>query len=144
MPDSPSSALSGSAIPLIGRVFMSSVFLIFGVLKFVTLPYYVQLAAGRGIPMPQAAIVAAALLEVLGGLAILAGFQTRMVGWILFVYLIPTSILFHNYWALQGALRDAMQAHFFKNMAIMGGLLFLAHSGAGAYSIDAALRTRSS
>ena len=62
----------------------------------------------------------------------------RLVSWILFVYLIPTSILFHNYWALQGALRATMEAHFFKNMAIMGGLLFLATCGAGPYSIDAA------
>jgi putative oxidoreductase len=136
MSDTPS-----SAVPLIGRIFMSSVFLIFGVLKFVTLPYYVQLAAGKGMPMPQAAILCAAALEVLGGLAILVGFQTRIVSWILFVYMIPTSILFHNYWALQGALRAAMQAHFFKNMAIMGGLLFLAHWGAGAYSIDASRKS---
>ena len=40
--------------------------------------------------------------------------------------------------ALQGALRATMEAHFFKNMAIMGGLLFLATFGAGPYSIDAA------
>jgi putative oxidoreductase len=127
-----------SAVPLIGRILMSSVFLIFGVLKFVTFPYYVQLAAGRGMPLPSAAIAAAALLEILGGLAILIGFQTRITSWALFIYLIPTSILFHNYWALEGALRANMEVHFFKNMAIMGGLLFLATYGAGPYSIDEA------
>lgn len=125
-----------SAVPLIGRILMSSVFLIFGVLKFVTFPYYVQLAAGRGMPLPSAAIAAAALLEIVGGLAILVGFQTRITSWVLFVYLIPTSIIFHNYWALQGALRAAMEVHFFKNMAIMGGLLFLASWGPGPYSVD--------
>ena len=129
---------TSSAVPFIGRIFMSSVFLAFGALKFTAFAYYVQLVAGRGMPLPQAAIVCAAVLEILGGLAILVGFQTRITSWILFVYLIPTTLLFHNYWALQGMLRATMEAHFFKNMAIMGGLLFLANWGAGPYSIDAA------
>ena len=127
-----------SAVPLIGRILMSSLFLVSGVSKFVTFPYYVQAISGKGLPLPSAAIAGAALLEVLGGLAILSGFQTKIISWVLFVYLIPTTILFHNYWALQGALRASMQVHFYKNMAIMGGLLFLATWGAGPYSIDAA------
>ena len=52
MTDSPS-----SAVPFMGRILMSSVFLVFGVLKFTTFPYYVQLAAGKGMPLPQAAIM---------------------------------------------------------------------------------------
>jgi putative oxidoreductase len=132
MADSPE-----SAVPFMGRILMSSVFLVFGVLKLTTFGYYVGLASGKGMPIPAASIVAAATLELLGGLAILTGFHVRVVSWILFAYLIPTSILFHNYWALQGALRATMEAHFFKNMAIMGGLLFLATWGAGPYSIDA-------
>lgn len=131
-----------SAVPFMGRILMSSVFLIFGILKFMTFSYYVGLAAEKGLPLPAASIVAAATLEILGGLAILTGFQVRIVSWILFVYLIPTSILFHNYWALQGALKATMEAHFFKNMAIMGGLLFLAAYGAGPYSIDASRAAR--
>lgn len=132
MADSPE-----NAVPFMGRILMSSVFLVFGVLKFTTFAYYVGLSSGKGMPLPAASIIAAATLEVLGGLAILVGFQVRIVSWILCVYLIPTSILFHNYWALQGALRATMEAHFFKNMAIMGGLLYLATFGAGPYSIDA-------
>ena len=77
-------------------------------------------------------------IEVFGGLAILLGFQTRIAAWVLFAYLIPTSLVFHNFWALQGMERMDNQAHFFKNVAIMGGLLFVATFGAGAYSIDAA------
>ena len=127
-----------SGVPLIGRILMSSVFLVFGVMKLTTFGYYVQLAAGHSMPFPAASIVAASVVEILGGLAILAGFQIEAVSWFLFVYLIPTSIIFHNYWALQGALKANMEAHFFKNMAIMGGLLFLATNGAGPYSVDAA------
>lgn len=131
MADSPE-----SAVPLMGRILMSSVFLVFGALKITTFAYYVNMAIEKGMPLPSAAIAAAATLEILGGLAILTGFYLRPVSWILFVYLIPTSIIFHNYWALQGMARAGMEAHFFKNMAIMGGLLFLATYGAGPYSFD--------
>lgn len=130
------------AVPLVGRILMSSVFLVFGAMKLTTFGYYVQLASSHGMPLPAASIVAAAIVEILGGLAILTGFQVRAVSWFLFVYLIPTSIIFHNYWALQGALKAAMEAHFFKNMAIMGGLLFLATNGAGPYSVDCARATK--
>jgi putative oxidoreductase len=56
---------------------------------------------------------------------------------LLFLYLIPTTLLFHNFWALQGIERQDNMAHFLKNLAIMGGLLVLAANGAGAHSVDA-------
>jgi len=87
--------------------------------------------------MPAVAIAVAIAVEVLGGLAILAGFQTRLASWIIFLYLIPTSFLFHNFWAMEGMARMDNQGHFFKNIAIMGGLLILAANGPGGASIDA-------
>jgi putative oxidoreductase len=78
------------------------------------------------------------LIEIFGGLAILAGFHTRLVAWILFLFLIPTTVLFHNFWAVQGAARQGSMGEFEKNLAIMGGLLIVANFGAGAYSLDSA------
>jgi putative oxidoreductase len=46
-------------------------------------------------------------------------------------------VVFHNFWALEGAAKMDNQAHFFKNVAIMGGLLILAANGAGGASVDA-------
>lgn len=128
---------SGSITPLIGRILMSLVFLIFGFLKITEFHTYVGMVAAKGMPLPTLAIVGAIVFEILGGLAILVGYRTRIVCWVLFVYLIPTSVIFHNFWADQGALRAAMMTHFFKNLAIMGGLLFLAEFGSGGYSVDA-------
>jgi putative oxidoreductase len=51
--------------------------------------------------------------------------------------LIPTTLLFHNFWAMQGMEQQDNMIHFLKNLAIMGGLLILAAYGAGAFSIDA-------
>ena len=56
--------------------------------------------------------------------------------------MIPTTLLFHNFWAMQGMDRYDNTIHFQKNLAIMGGLLLLAAFGAGAYSVDSASAPR--
>jgi putative oxidoreductase len=126
---------SNSMLPLVGRILVSTVFLFSGLGKVMAFSLMTGLAAGKHMPLPALMIGGAAAVELLGGLAILTGFQARLASWILFVYLIPTTLLFHNFWALGGMDRVDAQAHFLKNVAIMGGLLFLAAFGSGAYSI---------
>jgi len=127
-----------SVVPLAGRLLISTIFIFSGLSKIPAHAAMAGFAASKGLPAPDLAIWLAAAVEILGGLAILLGFQTRIAAWLLFLYLIPTSIVFHNFWAMQGMEKMDGQAHFFKNIAIMGGLLFVATFGAGAYSIDAA------
>jgi putative oxidoreductase len=86
--------------------------------------------------MPAVGIAVSLIIEVLGGLAILVGLYTRLTAWVVFLYLIPTTFIFHNFWAEQGAERINNMIHFQKNLAIMGGLLVLAAFGAGSLSID--------
>jgi putative oxidoreductase len=128
---------SNSVLPLIGRIMMSLIFINAGISKIAGHAMMTSYAASKGVPAPALAIWAAALIEVLGGLAILIGLQARIAAWVLFLYLIPTSIFIHNFWALQGMERMDNQIHFFKNVAIMGGFLFIAAFGPGAYSVDA-------
>jgi putative oxidoreductase len=129
---------STSIVPLAGRLLISAIFIFSGLNKLGAHAAMVGFAASKGLPAADLAIWLAAAVEILGGLSILLGFQTRIGAWVLFLFLIPTSVVFHNFWALQGMERMDNQAHFFKNVAIMGGLLFVATFGAGAYSIDAA------
>jgi putative oxidoreductase len=129
---------SESIVPLAGRLMISAIFIFSGLGKLAGHAAMAGYAASKGLPAADLAIWLAAAVEILGGLSILLGFQARIAAWLLFLYLIPTSLVFHNFWALQGMERMDNQAHFFKNMAIMGGLLLLATYGAGAYSIDAA------
>ena len=130
----PSSA--HSATSLAGRVLICLVFVLSGISKVMAYSMMVGYAASKGLPMANIALGVAAAIEILGGLAILAGFHTKVVAWLLFVFLIPTTLLFHNFWTMQGMERMDNQAHFLKNLAIMGGLLFLAANGAGGYSVD--------
>lgn len=127
---------SGGIVSLLGRVLLSAIFIIFGFSKIFAFPMFAGMLASKGFPLATLAMAIAVAIEVLGGLAILVGFQTKVTAWIVFLYLIPTTFLFHNFWALQGAARMDNMAHFFKNVAIMGGLLLLAAYGPGRYSID--------
>ena len=119
---------------------MSVIFLISGFFKVAGHAQMVGYATAVGLPMPNVAIWVAALIELALGLAILAGFKTRIAAWVLFFYLIPTTYFFHNFWAATGrGTEQAQMVNFLKNVAIMGGLLVLAVNGAGANSVDAAL-----
>jgi len=121
---------------LIGRILISQVFLLAGINKLAQFSMMSGYMTAKHVPAPAFSLAAAALLEVLGGLAVLIGFQTRIAAWVLFFYMIPVTLLFHNFWAFQGMERVDNQIHFMKNLAIMGGLLLLASFGAGGCSLD--------
>jgi putative oxidoreductase len=134
---------SGGLVPLIGRILLSSVFIIAGVGKIGGFSMEEGFVASKHLPLPAVALGIAMIIELVGGLAILVGLYTRFTAWIVFLYLIPTTFLFHNFWTLQGPDRLDTMLHFEKNVAIMGGLLLLATFGAGAFSIDAARAPKS-
>jgi putative oxidoreductase len=127
---------SNSFTPLAGRILISVVFLVSGFFKIGGYAQAVGYATSKGLPMAGVAIGCAAVLELVGGLAILAGFQTKIAAWLLFLYLIPATYFFHNFWAMQGMEQQNNMAHFLKNLAIMGGLAILAANGPGPYSVD--------
>ena len=128
---------STSIIPLLGRILLSSVFVLSGISKITGFAMERGYVEAKHLPLPAVALTIALIIELAGGLAVLTGFATRLTAWILFLYLIPTTFLFHNFWAMSGMDRYDNIVHFEKNLAIMGGLLLLAAFGAGANSIDA-------
>ena len=133
---------SNSLVPLFGRILLSAVFIMGGIGKITGFSFEESMVAAKHLPLPAVALGIALIIELVGGLAILAGLFTRLTAWIVFLYMIPTTFLFHNFWAMQGADRIDTMIHFEKNLAIMGGLLLLAAFGPGAYSIDSARARR--
>lgn len=127
---------SGGVLPLLGRILISIVFILGGIGKITGFSMEEGMVAAKHLPLPEAALGIALVIELLGGLAVLFGVFTRAVSWILFIYLIPTTLLFHNFWTMSGMDRIDTMIHFEKNLAIMGGLLLLARYGAGAFSVD--------
>ena len=127
---------SGGVVPLLGRILISIVFILGGMGKIFGFSMEEGMVAAKHLPLPAVALGIALVIELIGGLAILLGLFTRFTAWILFLYLIPTTLLFHNFWAMQAMDRIDNMVHFEKNLAIMGGLLVLAAFGPGALSVD--------
>jgi putative oxidoreductase len=126
-------ATSNSSVTiLLGRILLAVIFLLSGFGKLTAIAGTAGYFGSLGLPLPTVTAIVVGLIELLGGLAILVGFQTRTVAWVLAVFTIATGLVAHMNWA------DQMQMiNFLKNLAITGGFLVLASSGAGAYSIDA-------
>lgn len=120
------------AAALIGRIFFSLMFLVFGYGKLTGLAGTVSYMGSLGLPAPVLATVLAIIIEIGGGLLMLVGYETRLVSLALGIYLLVAAFIGHSH------LGDLNQfQHFMKNMALIGGsLAFVAH-GAGAYSLDA-------
>jgi putative oxidoreductase len=127
-----STAPNGSVTILLGRILLAVIFLLSGFGKLTAISGTAGYFGALGLPVPTVTAVVVGLIELLGGLAILLGFQTRIAAWVLAIFTIATGLVAHTGWA------DQMQMiQFLKNLAITGGFILLASSGAGAYSIDA-------
>jgi putative oxidoreductase len=128
---------STSVRPLVARVLFSLIFLVSGTFKVAAYSQIVGMAGAKGVPLPAVSIACAAALEILGAMAMIAGFRVRIVAWVWILYLIPTTLLFHNFWAMKGMEQQDNMVHFLLNLALMGGLLYVIEFGAGSYSVDA-------
>jgi putative oxidoreductase len=111
------------------------VFLSSGAMKIAAWSMIVGVAASKGLPLPAFSIGVAAAIEIIGALFLMSGFRARLAAFVLFLYLIPTTLIFHNFWAVQGVEHQMQMVNFMKNLAIMGGLLMVASKGPGPISI---------
>jgi putative oxidoreductase len=75
------------------------------------------------VPWTPLLLLVATLFELLGGLSLLIGYKDKLGATLLIFFLIPTTILMHQFWFVDGSMREMQLAHFLKNLAILGGLL---------------------
>lgn len=121
---------------LVGRILLALIFVVAGFNKIGGFEGTVGYMASKGLPMPQVLLVLTILLELGGGLLLVIGWKVRWVTLAFFLWLIPTTFIFHRFWGIDaGQVQDQMN-HFLKNVSIMGGMLLLWASGPGAYSVD--------
>jgi putative oxidoreductase len=88
------------------------------------------------VPLPEVAAAIAVAAELGLGLLLLVGWQTRWVAIAMALFTAVITPIFHNYWAVPEAQLMAQKISFFKNYAIVGGLLAFAAFGPGAFSLD--------
>jgi putative oxidoreductase len=122
---------------LAARVLIASLFLPAGLAKLAGFEGTVAYISSVGLPLAALGAVLAIVVEAGGGLALLAGFQTRWVALALAVFTVVAGLVFHPFWAVPLDQVRVNQIMFFKNLSIAGGLLMLSAFGGGAYSVDA-------
>lgn len=111
---------------LVGRILLSAIFIIAGFGKLVGAAGFAGYLGSLGFPVPLVMAYLVGAFELFGGLAILAGFQTRTVAIALAAFCVATGLIAHL---------DEQNA-LLKNIALAGGFLVLAGSGAGAFAVD--------
>ncbi len=126
-----------NVLNLIGRLLIAALFLPAGLSKLTSFEGTVGYFTSLGIAAPSLAVAATIIVEVLGGIALIVGFKTRAVAIVLALFTLAASIAGHAYWAAPADQAFVAQLLFFKNIAVIGGLLVLASAGAGKLSLDA-------
>jgi len=121
-----------NATLLVGRLLMSAIFILAGLTKLTGAAAAQAMMTKLGLPVPMLAWVVTVVIELGGGLMLLAGVMTRPVAVVLGLWCIATALVAHFNFA-----DPQMRGHFMKNMAMCGGFAYVAILGAGAYSIDA-------
>lgn len=122
--------------PLGGRILLALVFVTSGWGKLMGFEATAGYIASKGLPLPQLGAAIAIVVELAGGIMLIVGWQTRWAAAAIFLFLIPTTVIFHAYWAVEAAQMRAQQIQFMKNLCIMGGMLYVMAFGAGPFSID--------
>lgn len=113
-----------------GRVLLAAIFLLSGAGKLAAWKATVAYTAAQGVP--AFLLAGATALELGGGLSLLTGYKLRWGTVALLVFLVPVTLVFHNFWAFQGEQQQLQLAMFLKNLAIAGGLLVVFSTQAAA------------
>jgi putative oxidoreductase len=129
---------ANGSVLLAGRVLMALLFAYFGYMKLMNFGGTVGYFTKWEFPMPQAAAAVAVIFELAGGLLLIVGWKTRWVAWALVLYTVIATAVAHRFWTYEAAQAFNQTSHFFKNVSIVGGLLYIATLGPGRLSVDKA------
>lgn len=121
-------------VPL-GRLLFSIIFIHAGPLHFQS--GTVGYAASKGVPFASLLVPLTGLMILVGGLSILLGYKARFGALLIILFLVPTTLMMHAFWAeTNQQMAATQQIMFLKNISMLGGALIIFHFGAGPYSID--------
>jgi len=131
---------SHGAAPFFGRLLISLIFILAGIGKIIDFQGAVDTLNSVGIQGAEAFIFIGLLMELVGGLLLLLGWYTRIAVYILMIFLLPTTLIFHGFWNYTGAEMALQLSIFLRNLTIYGGLLAYFSFGPGRWSIDGCKR----
>lgn len=127
---------SNDAVLLVSRILLATLFVLFGWAKITGFSGTVGYMAQVGAPAPMLSAIIAVVMELGVGILIVLGFYTRPLAVLLALYTIATAFIGHHFWNETGMTQMENMINFYKNVSIAGGLVALAVTGPGRFSID--------
>ena len=121
---------------LVARILLTAMFIYSGFGKITGFEGTVGYIASAGLPVPQLLAIGAIAAELGAGLLLLVGYKARWAALAIFLFLIPTTLIFHNFWASPPDEYQMQQINFLKNITIMGGMLMVWAFGPGRFALD--------
>jgi len=125
---------------LLGRVLIALLFIPAGFGKIAGFAGTAGYIASKGVPLPEVAAAIAIAVELGLGLLLLVGLQTRWAALGMAFFTVVITFIFHAFWSVPVEQVVQQQQAFFKNIAVVGGLLTIVAWGPGAWSVDAKLK----
>ncbi len=129
------SNFSRSSLLLLGRISVSLIFLMSAVNKIMNFQGTAEQIADKGLPAAAIFAGGAIVLELVGSVLVITGFKSRYGAWLLILFLVPTTVVMHNFWAFEGKQMEKEMINFMKNLSILGGLFVLTAVRPGSFSI---------
>lgn len=123
-------------ILLLARILLMILFVLSGWSKLTGFEGTVSYMTSLGAPAPMLAAAIAVIMELLVGILLILGFYTRPLALLFALFVLGTALIGHPFWNMVEPERTANMTQFLKNLSIIGGLLLLALSGAGRFSLD--------
>jgi putative oxidoreductase len=120
--------------PLVGRCLLGLIFIVAAWGKIMAYSGTAGYMASKGMPLVPLLLPLTILLELGCGLMLVLGWHARLAAFLLFLFIIPTTVIFHNFWAAPPAQAQNQMNNFLKNLAIMGGMLYVIVYGSGPVS----------
>jgi putative oxidoreductase len=122
-------------VVLVGRILYVAIFVMAvpGHFTAGTIGY----AASKGVPLASIAVPLAGLIALAGALSIVLGYKAKLGAWLIVIFLVPVTLMIHNFWAMTDPNAEQMQQiMFMKNISMLGAALMIAHFGSGPLSLD--------
>ena len=122
---------------LVARLLLSAIFLTAGIRKLLAIAGTAGYFAKLGMPIPEVMAWVAAVIEIGGALLLITGWHARRAAWLLILFTAIATAMAHRFWQFDAAQYGNQLNHFLKNVALIGGLLYVATVGPGSVSVDA-------
>lgn len=121
---------------LVGRILLAYMFIVSGWGKISGFAGAAKYMASKGMPLVEPLLVGAIIIELIGGLMLAVGWKARWAAWAIFGFVALATVIFHDFWAVPPEQVRLQTIMFNKNLAIMGGMLYVAFMGPGRLSLD--------